>query len=46
MIANRLSEIGAWTVLLLEAGGEESCVNGQAPILAADYQLTEKDWQF
>ncbi len=45
VIANRLSEGGDWNVLLLEAGGDESMA-GQIPALAANLQLTNKDWQF
>ena len=45
MIANRLSEIADWNILLLEAGGDES-MSGQIPVFAAGIQLTEKDWQY
>lgn len=31
--------------MLLEAGGDESFL-GQVPAMAADLQLTERDWQF
>lgn len=45
VVANRLTEIDEWSVLLLEAGGEET-VLGQVPSLAADLQLSENDWQY
>ena len=44
-MANRLSEISEWSVLLLEAGGEETLL-GQVPAMAADLQLSERDWQY
>jgi choline dehydrogenase-like flavoprotein len=45
VIANRLSEVSDWNVLLLEAGDEES-MSGQIPLLAASLQLTDMDWQY
>ena len=45
MIANRLSEISNWNILLLEAGGDES-ISGQILVFAAGIQLSEKDWQY
>lgn len=45
VIANRLTEIDEWKVLLLEAGGDEN-LWGQVPAAAADIQLTERDWQY
>jgi choline dehydrogenase-like flavoprotein len=45
VIANRLSEIGEWSVLLLEAGGDEA-IFGQIPANAAGLQLTPYDWQY
>ncbi|KAI9556043.1 hypothetical protein GHT06_018610 [Daphnia sinensis] len=45
VIANRLTEIAKWKVLLVEAGGGESFL-GQVPAMAADLQLTERDWQY
>ncbi len=45
VIANRLSEVADWNILLLEAGGDESMA-GQIPIFAASLQLTNKDWQY
>ena len=45
VIANRLTEVTDWNVLLLEAGDDES-IAGQIPILAAALQLTKYDWQY
>ncbi|KAI9553150.1 hypothetical protein GHT06_021043 [Daphnia sinensis] len=45
VIANRLSEIADWNILLLEAGGEESTA-GQIPLFAAAIQLSSRDWQY
>ena len=45
VVANRLTEIADWNVLLLEAGGEES-ITGQIPLLAATLQLSDFDWQY
>ena len=45
VIANRLSEIGGWSVLLLEAGGDEPIL-GQVPVNAGALQLSPYDWQF
>jgi choline dehydrogenase-like flavoprotein len=45
VIANRLSEVADWNILLLEAGGDES-ISGQIPIFAAGIQLTNRDWQY
>ncbi|XP_046455617.1 glucose dehydrogenase [FAD, quinone]-like [Daphnia pulex] len=45
VIANRLSEVADWNILLLEAGGDESMA-GQIPLFAAGLQLTNKDWQY
>lgn len=45
VIANRLTEIDEWKVLLIEAGGDESFL-GQVPAMAANLQLTERDWQY
>ena len=45
MIANRLSEVSDWNVLLLEAGDDES-MTGQIPVLAASLQLSNVDWQY
>ena len=45
VIANRLSEISGWSVLLLEAGGDEPIL-GQVPANAGALQLSPYDWQF
>jgi len=45
VVANRLSEVNGWTVLLLEAGGDETEVS-DVPSLAGYLQLTEMDWQY
>lgn len=45
MVANRLSEIGHWKVLLLEAGGHETEIS-DVPLLAGYLQLSKLDWQY
>ncbi|XP_046455622.1 glucose dehydrogenase [FAD, quinone]-like [Daphnia pulex] len=45
VIANRLSEVADWNILLLEAGDDET-ITGQVPLLAASLQLTNMDWQY
>lgn len=45
VIANRLSEVERWRVLLLEAGGDETEIS-EVPIMAAYVQLTKLDWQY
>ncbi|OAD62857.1 Glucose dehydrogenase [acceptor] [Eufriesea mexicana] len=45
VIASRLSEISNWTVLLLEAGGDENEIS-DVPILAGYTQLSEMDWKY
>lgn len=45
VIANRLTEVEEWNVLLIEAGGDETIL-GQVPAMAADLQLSERDWQY
>ena len=44
VLANRLSEVN-WTVLLLEAGGDEPLIS-DVPLLFPTLQLTNLDWQF
>lgn len=44
VVANRLSEVRNWTVLLLEAGGDETEIS-DVPSLAGYLQLTDLDWQ-
>ncbi|XP_014609013.1 PREDICTED: glucose dehydrogenase [FAD, quinone] [Polistes canadensis] len=45
VVANRLSEINNWNVLLLEAGGQETDIS-DVPLLAGYLQLTQLDWQY
>lgn len=45
VLANRLSEIEDWNVLLLEAGGDGSEIY-DIPVLAANLQLTQIDWKY
>jgi choline dehydrogenase len=44
-LANRLTEVPTWRVLLLEAGGEESRF-GQLPIAASLLQHTHQNWGY
>ncbi|KAK1137823.1 hypothetical protein K0M31_002317 [Melipona bicolor] len=45
VLANRLSEINDWNILLLEAGGDGGDIY-DIPVLAANLQLTSIDWQY
>lgn len=45
VVASRLSEVPNWTVLLLEAGGDENEIS-DVPLLASYNQLTEFDWKY
>ncbi|KAL1454263.1 hypothetical protein WDU94_010535 [Cyamophila willieti] len=45
VVANRLSEIENWKILLLEAGGDETDVS-DVPLLAAYLQLSGLDWGY
>ncbi|CAB0020141.1 unnamed protein product [Nesidiocoris tenuis] len=45
VLANRLSEIRSWSVLLLEAGGDETEIS-DIPSLAGYLQLTDLDWKY
>ncbi|XP_012232576.1 glucose dehydrogenase [FAD, quinone]-like [Linepithema humile] len=45
VVANRLSEIEDWNVLLLEAGGDETELS-DVPLLAGYLQLSQLDWQY
>ncbi|XP_075217852.1 glucose dehydrogenase [FAD, quinone] [Lycorma delicatula] len=45
VIANRLTEIEDWNVLLLEAGGDETEIS-DVPLLAAYLQLSQLDWKY
>jgi len=40
-----LTEIEDWNVLLIEAGGDETELS-DVPLLAANLQLTQLDWQY
>ncbi|KAJ9576432.1 hypothetical protein L9F63_006645 [Diploptera punctata] len=43
LLANRLSAVPEWSVLLIEAGGEESILQ-DIPLLASQLQLTPANW--
>lgn len=45
VLANRLTEVDDWSVLLIEAGGDETELS-DVPLLAAYLQLTQLDWQY
>ncbi|XP_055912550.1 glucose dehydrogenase [FAD, quinone] [Eupeodes corollae] len=45
VVANRLSEIRNWTVLLIEAGGDETEIS-DVPALAGYLQLSDLDWRY
>lgn len=45
VLANRLTEDGNWTVLLIEAGGPESIFT-DVPLLAAYLQSTNYNWGY
>ncbi|XP_068086574.1 glucose dehydrogenase [FAD, quinone]-like [Anabrus simplex] len=45
VMANRLSENPDWTVLLLEAGGDETMLS-DVPLFMPALQLSPLDWQF
>lgn len=45
VVANRLSEERGWSVLLLEAGGDETEIS-DIPSLAGYLQLTDLDWKY
>lgn len=45
MVASRLSENPAVTVLLLEAGGSENIIS-DIPLAYQSLQLTPMDWQY
>lgn len=44
-MASRLSEVYNWTVLVVEAGGDENQVS-DTPSMAGYLQLTDFDWQY
>ncbi|XP_037889012.1 glucose dehydrogenase [FAD, quinone] isoform X2 [Glossina fuscipes] len=45
VVANRLSEIRKWKILLIEAGPDENEIS-DVPSLAAYLQLSKLDWQY
>ncbi|XP_055388472.1 glucose dehydrogenase [FAD, quinone]-like [Condylostylus longicornis] len=45
VVANRLSEIENWNVLLLEAGGDETDIS-DVPLMAGYLQLSKLDWKY
>ncbi|XP_069672030.1 glucose dehydrogenase [FAD, quinone]-like [Periplaneta americana] len=45
VVANRLSEISEWDILLLEAGGSENFVM-DIPLMASLFQFTETNWKY
>lgn len=45
VVANRLSEMENWNVLLLEAGGDETEIS-DVPLMAAYLQLSALDWKY
>lgn len=45
VLANRLSEMENWKILLLEAGGDETEIS-DVPLLAAYLQLSQLDWKY
>ncbi|XP_063219270.1 glucose dehydrogenase [FAD, quinone] [Bacillus rossius redtenbacheri] len=45
VLANRLTELEPWTLLLLEAGGDETEIS-DVPLLAAYLQLSKLDWKY
>lgn len=45
VLANRLTEMENWNVLLLEAGGDETEIS-DVPLLAAYLQLSKLDWKY
>jgi choline dehydrogenase len=45
VVANRLTEVSQWDVLLLEAGGEESYIM-DIPVLAMLLQFTDANWNY
>jgi choline dehydrogenase len=45
VVANRLTEVSQWDVLLLEAGAEENYIM-DIPVLAAYLQFTDANWNY
>ena len=46
VLANRLSEDGTKTVLLIEGGGSDDTLHVDVPAAAIKLQLSEADWQY
>ena len=46
VLANRLSDGGANSVLLIEAGGSDDLLDVNVPAAAVRLQLTDADWQY
>ena len=44
-MANRLTEVSNWTVLLLEAGGDETVIT-DTPILNYNLWFSDFDWNY
>lgn len=45
VLANRLTEVENWNVLLLEAGGDETEIS-DVPLMAGFLQLSKLDWKY
>ena len=45
VVASRLSEIKNWSILLIEAGGDENEIS-DVPALSGYLQLSEMDWKY
>ena len=45
VMANRLTEVSGWNVLVLEAGADETLIS-DVPALVGNLQLTKIDWQY
>jgi len=45
VLANRLTEIENWSVLLIEAGGGETVLS-DVPLLVSSDHLSEMDWKY
>jgi choline dehydrogenase-like flavoprotein len=45
VVASRLSEVHNWTVLLLEAGGDENEIS-DIPVFAGMLQMSDMDWKY
>jgi len=45
VLANRLTEVENWKVLLIEAGGHETELS-DVPLLVASEYLSEIDWKY